>query len=159
MTCADKTKVECLIRHCRMFLYASNASPEFVMNPVAKEFLVFGLLHLTCTMFITTDAQTDPHGGAFHRVLDKMGHGHLLDDIDAALDVTVGRTTLKQYLRAKRNKLATHGELALASQPKEIQDVTFSKKSLRQFDSAMSKLESAVHILLRRLQQLTMNRA
>ena len=82
-----------------MYLYASHGSFEIMINPIAKDFFSFGLLHLTSTMFITKDSRSDPEGGVFHRVLDPLGYGKLLDSIDAILNSPIGETTLKQFIR------------------------------------------------------------
>jgi hypothetical protein len=152
---ANKTKVERLIRHCEMFLYAYQGSPEIIINPVANDFWTFGLLHLICTMYITTDFADEKPGGAFHRLLDPMEQGHLLKGVDSALDLKVGESTLRKFLQTKRNKLATHRELDFLSLPKEVQDVSFDEKALKQYDSAMTMLKDATYILLKNLLQLT----
>ena len=138
---SDKMKLERLLRHCCMFGYACGGSPELLVNEVANDFFQFGLLHLTSTAFILES------GGLFHRILDPMGYGHLLKDIDSALNSKVGKTTLREFIRLKRNKLATHGDLSFYSQTKEIQNVTFGKRALREFESAMSALETATTAL------------
>lgn len=83
-----------------------------------------------------------------------MGYGHLLKDVDSALNSKVGKTTLREFIRLKRNKLATHGDLSFYSQPKEIQNVTFSKRALREFERAMSALETAAYALSRKLKEM-----
>ena len=150
----DKLKLERLLGHCDMFLFASHGSPVLHTSPVASQFVQFGLLHLTATMFIITDKKSDPKGGVFHRILDPMGYGALLGSVDSALDSRIGKTTLKQFVRSKRNRMATHGDLSFLSQPKEVQNVTFSKRALRQFEAAMESLESAVLALSRNLEAL-----
>jgi len=47
--------IDMLIKHCRMFLYGSSASPELAINEVARDFYSFALMHLTCTMFLNVD--------------------------------------------------------------------------------------------------------
>jgi hypothetical protein len=111
----DEHPVSALRRHCRMYLYGSSGSPELLMNEVARDFFSFAMLHLICTMFITTDQRSDPAGGVFHRVLDPMGMSYLLTDIDRRLDSPIGNTTLRIFVRSKRNKLATHGRLAFSN--------------------------------------------
>src|SRR3989304_7997778 len=96
---SDKMKLERLPRHCCMFGYACGGSPELLVNEVANDFFQFGLLHLTSTAFILES------GRLFHRILDPMGYGHLLKDIDSALNSKVGQTTLREFIRLKRNKL------------------------------------------------------
>jgi len=115
-----------------------------MFNDIAGDFYTFGLLHLTCTMFITTDTKKDPARGAFHRILDPLGHSELLADVDRILDQRVGKTSLRQYIRSKRNKLATHGSLAFMTQPETVQAVTFDDASLDQFRTAMDALDDAV---------------
>ena len=136
-----------------MYLYGSAGSPELMVNDVAQDFFSFALLHLTCTMFITTDPP-DPRQGIFHRILDPMGQSHLLAEVDNILDSAVGKTTLRQFLRSKRNKLATHGSVAFSSQPREVQDVTFDEESLQQHHDAMTQLDRAVFRLEQRLRRL-----
>ena len=144
---SDKLNINRLLHHCDMFRYACDGSPEFRMNPIASDFFQFGLLHLTSTLFIT-------EGGMFHRILDPMGHSTLLRRVDAALDSKVGKTTLRQFVRSKRNKLATHGDLSFASQPREIQKVTYSRRALQQFEQAMTSLEAAVLALAHELEKM-----
>ena len=137
-----------------MYIYASSGSPELMVNEIARDFFNFGLLHLTSTMFITTDSRSDPEGGVFHRILDPLGYGNLLDSIDSILDSPVGNTTLRQYIRSKRNKLAVHGSLKFSSQPREVQDVTFDDEALSQFEERMYDLDDAVKVLLGELKSL-----
>ena len=152
---SERLSVERLLRHCRMFLYASAGSPDCLVNPVAENFFQFGLLHLTSTMFITTDKKTDPAAGVFHRILDPMGHGTLLAGVDAALATKVGQTTLRQFIRTKRNKLATHRDLSFLSQSKEARNVAYNKIALKQYEAAMHLLETAVLALSRELERMT----
>lgn len=119
-----------LVRHCQMYMYASNGRPELMFNEIARDFFTFGLIHLISTMFITTDSQSDPEGGVFHRILDPLGYGTLLYSIDDILDSPIGKTSLRQYIRSKRNKLAVHGSLEFSSQPNKVQDVTFDEEAL-----------------------------
>lgn len=153
MTTSDEHPISALRRHCRMYLYGSGGSPEFMVNEVARDFFSFAMLHLTCTMFITTD-HGDPRQGIFRRILDPMGQSHLLTEVDSILDSSLGKTTLRQFLRSKRNKLATHGSVAFSSQPREVQDVTFNDESLQQHHDAMTKLDQAVFILEEELKHL-----
>lgn len=145
----DQHPISGLRRHCRMYLYGSGGSPELMTNEVAQDFFSFALLHLTCTMFITTD-HGDPRQGIFHRTLDPIGQSHLLTEVDDILNSLLGKTTLRQFLRSKRNKLATHGTVTFSSQPRDVQDVTFDEESLHHHD-AMTRLESAVFRLEREL--------
>jgi hypothetical protein len=140
----DEHPVSALRRHCRMYLYGSSGSPELLMNEVARDFFSFAMLHLICTMFITTDQRSDPAGGVFHRVLDPMGMSYLLTDIDRRLDSPIGNTTLRIFVRSKRNKLATHGRLAFSNHLPEVQAVTQDEDSLEQFRGAMSSMDQAV---------------
>lgn len=144
MTTEEQDRIACLRRHCRMYLYGSAGSPELLVNDIARDFYSFALLHLTCTMFITTDTKKDPAGGAFHRILDPMGYSEFLTDIDRILDQPIGKTNLRHYIRSKRNKLATHGSLAFTTQPQAVQEVTFDDVSLTQFRTAMHELDDAV---------------
>ncbi len=86
-----------------MYIYASAGSPKLIVNETARDFFTFGMLHLVSTMFITTDSGKDPEGGVFHRLLDPMGLGSMIDAIDTILETLVGKTTLKQFIRPKRN--------------------------------------------------------
>jgi hypothetical protein len=144
--------LERLVRHCRMFLYACN-SPVAVFNPISGDINIFALLHLTVTMFITKDSRSDTRGGLFFRLLSPMHLEHLLDPIENALNRKIGKTTLREFLRQKRNKLATHGDLDFKSQPLDVQNVTQSQRALRQFNQAFDELENAVQILMRQLKK------
>jgi hypothetical protein len=95
-------------------------------------------------MFITRDEKMDRSGGLFHRLLDPMGMSILLEEVDRILETTVGETTLREFLRSKRNKLATHRTLAFSNQPSEVQAVTHDKEALRQYSDAMREMEQAV---------------
>lgn len=138
-----ESRIECLRRHCQMYLYASGHK-SLDPTEASSRFFQFGLMHLVCTMFITTDSAKDTQGGVFYRILNEMGHSELLIGIDKILDFTVGNTTLRQYFRNKRNKMATHGPLDFGSQQKEVQDVSWDENSRTQFCSAMPALERAV---------------
>ena len=104
-------------------------------------------------MFITTDPP-DRRQGVFHRTLDPMGHSDLLNEIDDILGSPLGKTTLRQFIRSKRNKLATHGNVAFSSQPHEVRDVSFDQESLKQFQDAMTRLDHAVFRLEQKLSRL-----
>ena len=150
----NEKPISSLIRYCRMYIYASCDTPEFMLNEIARYFFEFGLLHLIATMFITKDSPSDPEGGVFHRILDPLGHEALLVPIDNILNSPVGTTTLKQFIRSKRNKLAVHGSLEFSSQPSEVQDVTFDKEALSQFAQRMHGLDEAVAVLEDELEKL-----
>ena len=138
-----------------MYLYASEGHPEQMANPGAQDFFIFGLLHLISTMFITLDNRKEKHGGVFHRILDPMGYGDLLDEVDDILALPVGKTNLKQYIRTKRNKMATHGTLEFDAQDKETQEVTDDHKAIDQYYQAMHELDAAVLNLQAELTKLT----
>ena len=140
----DENPISLLRRHCRMFLYGSSGSPELIVNEVARDFYSFALLHLICTMFITTDKKNENIGGIFHRVLDPLGKSELLIEIDKILSLSIGRTTLKQFFRSKRNKLATHGSLSFSSQQDSNINVIFNKSNLDQYEAAMNQMNLAV---------------
>jgi len=150
----DEESIYSLIRHCQMYIYASGDSPEIILNEVAKDFFNFGFLHLISTMFITKDSRSETKGGAFHRILDPLGYGLLMDPIDNILDSPIGKTTLRQYIRSKRNKLCTHGSLKFFTQPHEVRNVTFNNKALNQFEERMYSLDEAVIILKNKLDKL-----
>jgi len=124
-----------------------------MLPPAGVDFISFAGMHLICTMFITTDS---PGGaaGVFHKVLDPSGHAALLEEVDRVLGQPVGDTTLRQYLRSKRNKLAVHGTLEYCSQPKDVQAVAFYDDALEQFDDAIEALDVAVDRLDRDLAKL-----
>ncbi len=149
----DEHPASALRRHCGMYLYGSGASPELMVNKVAQDFFSFAMLHLTSTMFITTD-HGNSRQGVFHRILEPMGQQHLLTEIDAILDSALGKTTLRQFIRSKRNKLATHATLAFSTQPRNVQDVTFDEQSLQQYEDAMTQLDGAVFRLEQELKHL-----
>jgi len=153
-TLSDEPALACLKRHCRMYLYASSGSPEIVVNEVAHDFFVFGLLHLTSTMFIVTDRDDRSTQGLFHKVLDPLKQSHLLADVDRILDRPIGGTSLRKYIQSKRNTLATHGTARFSSQPEEVQDVTCDADSLAEYEAAMTELDAAVLKLYQQLEAL-----
>jgi hypothetical protein len=136
-----------------MYEYGSMASRSPLLSEAADDFMSFAGMHLMCTMFITTD-RGDGAQGVFHRTLDPLGYGSLLDEVDRVLDLPVGRTTFRQFLRSKRNKLAVHGTLAFSAQPKEVQDVTLDEAALEQVEDALAELDTAVRDLNRELAEL-----
>ncbi len=150
----DEESIYSLIRHCEMYIYASGGSPEIIFNEVARNFFNFGLLHLISTMFITKDSRNEPKGGVFHRILYTLGYGLLLDPIDNILDSPLGETTLKQYIRSKRNKLCVHGSLKFSTQPHEVRNVTLNSEALSQFEGRMHNLDEAVIVLKGELEKL-----
>ena len=91
-------------------------------------------------MFLIKDSENEPYGGMFHRILDQHGHSHLLNDIDQILESSVGEITLGDYIRIKRNKMATHGEGRFSSQPEFVQNISFDEDALDEFNSSMAKL-------------------
>jgi len=150
----DEESIYSLIRHCQMYIYASGGSPEIIFNEVARNFFNFGLLHLISTMFITKDSRNEPKGGVFHRILNPLGYGLLLDPIDNILDSPLGKTTLRQYIRSKRNKLCVHGSLKFSTQPHEVLDVILNSEALSQFEERMDNLDEAVIVLKGELEKL-----
>jgi hypothetical protein len=137
-------KIAMLYRHCRMYCYGSNGSPELAINEVARNYFIFAMLHLTSTMFITKDSKNDKYEGIFHRTLDPLGYQDFLKEIDNIMNTQIGKTTLKEYVRIKRNKLATHGELLFESQPNDVVDVTNNQHYIDQYFKAMHQLDIAV---------------
>jgi len=148
-----ETPIEMLRRHCAMYRYGADASRSPFLSPTAESFISFAGLHLVNTMFITTDTHGGA-GGAFHKVLDPLGYSGLLDEVDRVLSLPVGRTTLRQYVRSKRNRLAVHGTLEYESQPTDVRAVTSDEAALEQFGDAMAELDDAVEDLDRQLAAL-----
>lgn len=136
-----------------MYLWGELASRSPFLDEDGNDFISFAGMHLISTMFITTDHRGDP-GGVFHRVLDSMGHASLLDAVDRALARPVGRTNLRQFIRSKRNKLATHGSLMFSSHAEEAREVVYSQQALDQFQDAIDELTLAVRELDRGLGDL-----
>ena len=136
-----------------MYMFAVTGHPLFAIDTAATGFLVFGTLHLISTMFLTTDERQDPVPGVFHRVLDPLGQSDILHDVDKALEMPVGRTTLGAYIRRKRNRLAVHGDLAFTSQHAEVIEVTQSDEALDQYEAAMESLTAAVKSLHKELSE------
>ncbi|HTY12453.1 MAG TPA: hypothetical protein VMF88_15425 [Bacteroidota bacterium] len=141
-----------LVRHCRMFLYACN-SPVAVYNPISGDINIVALLHLTITMFITKNNSSHKEGGLFFRLLSPMHLEHLLNPVENALNRRIGKTTLREFLRQKRKKLVTYGYLDFEAQLLELQEVTHSKRAIRQFNQAFEELENAVQFLLKQLKK------
>ena len=150
----DLEKIANLRRHCDMYIYASRTIPQLSFSDIAIDLYSFTILHLVCTMFITTDTKKDVTGGVFHRILDPMGNSHLLANIDHVLNRPIGNTNLRRYFRSKRNKLAAHGTLEFTTQPNSVQDVTFDEVSQNQFYSAMEEFDQAIIDLERDLATL-----
>ncbi len=142
-----------LCRHCRMYLFGAKGHPAMIPSEVAQDFTNFALLHLACTMFITTDDKSETKGGVFHRILDPLGYSSLLTDIDDTLQMPVGKTTLKQFLRTKRNKLATHGTMGFDTQDVNAQEVINDEQAIFQFNMAMEELDQDVQELLIKLEK------
>jgi hypothetical protein len=89
-----------------------------------------------------------------------MGRAHLLTTIDHLLDSPVGATTLRDYFRTKRNRLATHGTLAFSDQPEEVRAITHEDVSQKQFRDRMDEMRRAVSILddeLARIEERVIN--
>lgn len=130
-----------------MFLYGCSGSPELYFNHVAQDFYSFALMHLTCIMFLTTDSCKDKNGGVFHRILDPLGKSVLLRPIDKIFDRKVGKITLKNYLKERRNLLATHRNLSIKNLSPENQEITTNTKAIDKFLYLMRELEHAVRQL------------
>ena len=139
-------------RDCRMFLYACN-SPVAVYNPISGDINIVALLHLTITMFITKDNKSRTQGGLFFKLLSPMHLEHLLNPVEIALNRKIGKTTLREFLRRKRNKFVTYGYLDFEAQLLELQKLTHSKRAIRQFNQAFEELESAVQFLSKQLKK------
>jgi len=139
----DEDSIENLQRHCEMYLYGAEGPGSLFCDRAAAAFFVFAGLHLITTMFIASD---EPGGaaGVFHRILDPMGCGSLLADVDYILDSPVGETTLRRCVANKCDALATHGRLNWSSQAPEVQAVAIDRAKSAQFDSALYALDSAV---------------
>ena len=54
-----------LIWYCDMFRYAARVSKSAKIGTPRSEFLTFGLTHLTCALFITTDFHGEKAGVHF----------------------------------------------------------------------------------------------
>jgi hypothetical protein len=149
----EERPVSILRRHCAMYEYGAVVSGSAALGKAGSDFFLFAATHLIDTMFIAAD---EPGGapGVFHRVLDPMGRGDLLDGVDEALDSPVGATTLREYLRSKRDSLALHGALSWASQPREVRDVNSDEIALQQSSEAMAELLDAVALLDKELARL-----
>jgi hypothetical protein len=137
-----------------MFLYGCSGSPEVKFNEVARDFNSFAIMHLTCTMFITTDSNDDKNGGVFHRILDPKGKSTLLRRVDKIFSKKVGPITLKQYLQERRNRLATHRTLSHYELSAENQAIVNNPQSISNYYTLMEDLEKAVYNLLLELIKL-----
>ena len=135
--------IDRLLLHSEMYLWWCKAVVgPLLQGGAAYNFYMFGGLHLVSAMFLI-----DGDGGLFGRTLKAMGRGDLLVEVSEVLQSAVGDTTLGDYLRLKRNKLATHGDMSFESQSAEVQAITFCDESQEAFDDAMYRLEDAVHLL------------
>ncbi len=114
----DQDAIECLVRHCRMYLYGATGSPEIPVNEVASDFYAFALLHLTATMFITTDKQRGPEG-VFHRLLDPAGLSTWVDlnRPPAAVDLTGSKRVPAGAARLQARRVAWHPAWCLRAAP------------------------------------------
>ena len=135
--------IDMLIKHCRMFLYGSSGSPELAINEVAQDFYSFALMHLTCTMFLNVDnPQKEKTAGVFHRILDPLGKSCLLRDIDDIFCKKVGDITLKNYLKERRNFLATHRTLSPHNLSVENQNIIKNRQCCFLFDHSQRFLNT-----------------
>jgi len=150
----NEDQIEMLIRHCKMFLYGNSVNPEIIVNQVAEDFFHFALLHLTSTMFLIKDPDQEQKCGVFHRILDPIGESGLLDEIDKILQSPVGNTNLGEFIRRRRNKLATHSTLSITNLPEINLEVTYNSESLDQFNSAIERLIPEVSKLHDKLKKL-----
>lgn len=155
----EEQPMDMLIRHCHMFLYGCSGSPEVKFNEVARDFYSFAIMHLICTMFITTDSNDDKNGGVFHRILDPLGKSILLRHVDKIISKKVGSITLKEYLKERRNRLATHRTLSLHELSAENQAIVNNPQAIRKYYTLMEDLEKAVYTLLLELIKLNKNQS
>jgi len=114
-----------------MFRYGFGPAGLCTINdPVARGYNTFADIHLVFTMFLV-DKKDKPIGGFIYPVLDRVGKAALLDDVKAVLGKKVAGTTFEQYLRAYRNRLATHGDLSTLSLPDPVRRAVGSKPNAR----------------------------
>lgn len=140
-------KLELVVFHLEMLQYGMNQkfSPQFeqlgISSPIHRLYNTFALMHLITTMFLL-DKGSLPMGGFCYRALADLGLANKLRPIRRTLESRVGKTTLGDFIRHSRNKLATHGDLQFASLPPETQAVPGSQRAVAQFDRLMNNLES-----------------
>jgi hypothetical protein len=150
----ELTDIERLMRLCKMLIFAMNyPSSSPIVNEIEEEFHNFGLTHLICTMFITTDDRED-HGGVFYRILKAKNHDSLLDGVESVLNMDLGGVSLKELFRNKRNKMMVHGDLSFASQKDEVQKVALDEDMYNNYLESMQNLHEEVERLHKKLSEL-----
>jgi hypothetical protein len=103
----------------------------------------FSSLHLITSMFLV-DARNQATGGLCSTILKKRRRLHLLDEIRDLLHRGVGQTTVGDFLRKSRNKLATHGDFSFGSLPPSEREVLAVELYRNQLATAVGELPAAV---------------
>ena len=151
-----RESIERVILHCDMFLYGNTGSADTFLNPIARRFYDFAGIHLMSTMFLIQDSQHNPKpmGGFCYRVLEPLGFAYLLEGIQQILQTPLGQTTLGDYIRRCRNKLATHGDLSAARMPeKELSFLHYDNAEV-DHERLMDELQREVQKLRSKLEEL-----
>jgi hypothetical protein len=141
--------LDLVVFHLKMLEHGMNRKFDPVLEqygyttPIQRLYDTFALMHLITTMFLL-DKNKHAMGGYCYRSLKDLGLADKLEPIRRTLEGKVGKTTLGDFIRHSRNKLATHGELTFASLPPEAQGVHGSPQALSQFNRLMERLDGQV---------------
>jgi hypothetical protein len=158
LTKSELEQLDLLIFHLSMLQYGMSLTfsrqLEELSNigSVPRLYNTFALMHLITTIFLVDKRQL-PMGGFAYRVLIRLRLAHLLEPIRKTMERKLGKTTLGDYLRRSRNKLAVHGDLDFASLSTDEQDVTFNEKALQTYERLMEQFERQVGRLKTKLER------
>jgi|GEM_PF-2971321 len=139
--------LDLVVGHLMMLEYGMSQkfSPELekygITLPVQRLYNTFALMHLITTMFLLDKKDHLLMGGFCYQALNSLGLADKLEPLRKTFDGKVGKTTLGEYIRLSRNKLATHGDLTVFSLPPAVQDASGSPRAIAQFDRLMEKLD------------------
>jgi len=149
-----RESIERVILHCDMLLYGNTGSADTYLNPIARRFNDFAGIHLISTMFLIQDNKKDPMGGFCYRVLEPLGFADLLKGIQQLFQTPLGQTTLGDYIRLCRNRLATHGDLSAAQMPEKELSLLHYDNAEVDYERLMDELQREVQKLRSKLKEL-----
>lgn len=136
--------------HCDMLLLSFGRVGDLFAapQPQNREALIaglldaFSLLHLLTTLYLVDSNGHVTGGIATHILRQRSQHG-LLRDIHSIMGRDVGRTSVGDFLRRARNKLAVHGDLTYGRLAPEIREVLESPQLLATLNAELAKLPAA----------------
>lgn len=117
------------------------------------QFHSFGLLHLITTLFLLDRAKDAALGGFIFPTLSSLELERDLAALGRTFQASLGNTTFGDYIRLSRNKLATHGDLTVASLPFALPVVVRDPAWIARHDALFTRLERQVDVLTRRLEK------